>query len=661
MAAAHDPFTGVEPDSTTLRLAFAALLLATLLAGLLCTFPELSFDIWWHLRTGRLIVDEGRIPTTDPFSYTAQGRPWVTHEWLAEVLFHGVHRLGGMSTLVLLKAAAGAIALLLSAAAGLAGGGRARLPAAALGVLLAGPLLQPRAFVRPHMLTALQLGAVLLCLRRASVDGRRGWIVALVPIFMLWANLHCGFVIGLGVVGLYWLGEAFEPGTAGHQAGWRRLRSRLPWLGAILAASLVNPHTVRAALYPFELVARREVREAIVELRSIFHPAYSGALFLKVLAATAIIAAALLWHERRRLRWSLVLPTVALALLAVRTLRGLSELAVVVPALIAAHGAWLGKTRAMARSVAAAVVALALVGSVAAIRWGVPMGADPPRRIGLGSDDANRPEAATRFLAEVAPPGRVFNILAFGGWFIHELWPQREVFIDGRLDVYPSGFLAAYTGIMATGEGWDEAVAGHRITFAVVDYVDHPERDVGLRAILRGDGDWVVVCFSDNALVYARRVPANAELIERFGCPFDPSLRTPAALAAWLADATPAEVARAAGAVERMLPFAPRAAMPRAILVEMLQRLAELALVDGRSADAVLRLEQVLAVEPASHLAHMRLGILRASAGDLAAARRHLETARSLRPDDPAVHANLRQLDSFEQRQQPVPPSDPGP
>jgi hypothetical protein len=173
----HDPAPGANPapGGATERLALAALLLATVLSGLLCVFPELDFDLWWHLRTGRLIVEERSIPTADPFTFTAEGRPWVTHEWLAEVLFYGVHELGGIDALVLMKAVIAALALLLSAAAGLSGDGRSRLAAAAVGVLAAAPLLQPRAFVRPHMLTALLLGAVLLCLRREAVTRQRVW------------------------------------------------------------------------------------------------------------------------------------------------------------------------------------------------------------------------------------------------------------------------------------------------------------------------------------------------------------------------------------------------------------------------------------------------------------------------------------------------------
>ena len=42
-------------------------------------------DLWWHLRTGQLIVETGHVPHSDPFSFTRAGHAWVSHEWLSEV------------------------------------------------------------------------------------------------------------------------------------------------------------------------------------------------------------------------------------------------------------------------------------------------------------------------------------------------------------------------------------------------------------------------------------------------------------------------------------------------------------------------------------------------------------------------------------------------
>src|SRR3982074_2351537 len=52
-------------------------------------------DFWWHLRTGQLILDSHALIGADPFTYTAGGHQWVMHEWLTEVMFAGLYRVGG--------------------------------------------------------------------------------------------------------------------------------------------------------------------------------------------------------------------------------------------------------------------------------------------------------------------------------------------------------------------------------------------------------------------------------------------------------------------------------------------------------------------------------------------------------------------------------------
>src|SRR5580698_7861486 len=86
----------------------ALLLSLPALAFLLCCSPMADFDIWWHLRTGQLIVETGAVPRVDLFTYTNATRPWIDVAWLYEVGVALLYRLGGTSALVLLKAVAGA-------------------------------------------------------------------------------------------------------------------------------------------------------------------------------------------------------------------------------------------------------------------------------------------------------------------------------------------------------------------------------------------------------------------------------------------------------------------------------------------------------------------------------------------------------------------------
>jgi Flp pilus assembly protein TadD len=689
----------------------SALVVGIGLAGFLSFTPALDTDVWWHLATGRWILAGKGIPTTDPFTFTAFGRPWITHEWLSGVLFYVLSRAGGVNVLVFLKALLAALAIGASALAALVGARpRSRLAGAAVGALLAAPLMAPRAFVRPHMITALFLGLLLLLLRLESGSGRRVWRVLLVPFFCLWANLHSGFVLGFALLLLYWAGDAiaarsrdFDPKT---RPAWRE---RGYVLLLAFAGSLVNPHHIHAHLYPFHLIARPEVRANIVELRSIFHPAYRGAFFLKALIATGATGAILLLGARRRLVWSLLLPGLFFWILGLASIRGLSEFAALLPALFGAHAGWLSARRRLEPAVCVAVIVLGVGGAAYAALHGTPMGLDGNQRIGLAIEPGSRPASAARFLRETRPAGHLFNLLSYGGYLIDQVGPETKVFIDGRLDIYPPGFLDAYARMMETGKGWKETVDRYDITVAVVNFVPNAESDRGVRAMLRNDPDWACVLAGDYTLVYARRDARNKKILDRYAIGFDPSMRSRDFIGEFTAKASQEDVDGTLAALDAMhrvapeeiapslfagqildrigrgaeaIPCARRAlrldpsSMPlRMFLAGVLERADSLAAArtvlvgilaeDDRNVpalsllamvergeehgeEAIRLLERAAAIDPWNPEIQVRLGVTMAEAGRLDEGRRHLQKALQLRPNDPSALRNMQVLDAMQ-------------
>src|SRR3990172_10138454 len=93
------PFALALPALDGAGLALALVCVGLVSVGLLhFTDP----DYWWHLRTGRLIVETGAVPQEDPFSFTAAGNGWLAPEWLADVLIFGPQAGGGWALLTLL-------------------------------------------------------------------------------------------------------------------------------------------------------------------------------------------------------------------------------------------------------------------------------------------------------------------------------------------------------------------------------------------------------------------------------------------------------------------------------------------------------------------------------------------------------------------------------
>jgi len=59
-------------------------------------------DFWWHIKVGRDIWQTQYWPSTDIYSYTAYGTPWIAYEWFGELILSGVAGLGGVIPLFVL-------------------------------------------------------------------------------------------------------------------------------------------------------------------------------------------------------------------------------------------------------------------------------------------------------------------------------------------------------------------------------------------------------------------------------------------------------------------------------------------------------------------------------------------------------------------------------
>ena len=60
-------------------------------------------DYFWHLATGRYIVQNGSIPAQDVFSYPTLGQPWLVTEWGWDVLTYEIFNVSGYTGLSVLN------------------------------------------------------------------------------------------------------------------------------------------------------------------------------------------------------------------------------------------------------------------------------------------------------------------------------------------------------------------------------------------------------------------------------------------------------------------------------------------------------------------------------------------------------------------------------
>src|ERR1700680_3370870 len=210
---------------------------------ILALFPVTSIirdpDFWWHLRAGQLIVDNGALLGTDPFTYTVSSHAWTMHEWLSEVFFAVVQRAGGLGPIVLVLSIVtwiGLVCILLRAA--MRAPNRFVLGMGMLLAVIAGyPIWGPRVQMVTFCFSALTL---LLVERHLVRGGRAIWL--LVPIFLVWSNLRSGFISGLRFIAVVIVAE-----LAGRRFGLPdiesppQVRFLIPVIAACAVVSMVNP------------------------------------------------------------------------------------------------------------------------------------------------------------------------------------------------------------------------------------------------------------------------------------------------------------------------------------------------------------------------------------------------------------------------------------
>lgn len=467
----------------------APLLLLTPLVLLMVAsffFVETDPDYWWHLRTGRLIVETRAVPHTDSYSFTARGQPWVTQEWLTEVLLYTVQRVAGYAGNVALFGVIGAgAALLVYATCRRRGLGE---PAAALLMCWSFALGFRLANVRPQLITALLLAASAYLLTRYR-QGARWALWPFPPLLLLWVNLHGGFIIGLGLLGLTLAGETIA-----------KLRRRdhaplTPLLAVTLASSaatLLNPGGPATLLYPLTYASGTNASSRyVLEWQSPnFHDrgmlvfAFSLALGLALgIAARPLGPTDLLW-------------ALTFALLGLQSTRHVPLYGIIVTPLLGARllavAPGLGRPLARWRRPGSLAITWALIPLI--VLAGAKATAEgQPLQWGREPSPAGYPVAAADYLAGHELAGNLFNQYRWGGYLIYRLYPRYPVYVDGRADPFSDRVIDDYRAITRLDPGWQALLGRYGVALAVIEnespLAGAPRADPTWRELARGDVD----------------------------------------------------------------------------------------------------------------------------------------------------------------------------
>lgn len=471
----------------------------------LMLLPVESYDLWFHLATGRQILHTHAIPRFDPFSYTAPG-PWQNHEWLADVFLYALFSLANLPGLIVAKAA---LVSLTFSFLFVATAPRSQYQGATsfLFTLVAFAASVGSLDVRPEIASLVLFSLFVLYWNalKQQPNALVKWRRTLPPLMMLWANCHGGFIAGLVFFGL---GVAAE-GVAHRRGRSPRLgpaalrEAACLWLACIVAC-LVNPYGWRVFAYPLnyalgsEHYATTRVIEWLPPDLTQF-PTWAFALLLASVLALLVC--------RRRFVYlsdvALLLIFGAVSVLHRRSIPYFALAAIpVASSLMGTYPEMIERLKGRHRR--KALVAVLCGGWLVFSLWA------GTRLSTLRKQPIRKelfPSEAAQFILMNHLPQPMFNEYRFGGFLIWKLHPYYKVFIDGRADVYGESLLREYDATISARNTARDNLRRYGINMVVIS------NNTELARRLESDSNWQHLYRDDTSVIYLRRNPENERFI----------------------------------------------------------------------------------------------------------------------------------------------------
>lgn len=482
------------------------ILLAAIFWGIAASGPKiLNFDgdLPRHLLTGSLILESRQVPQFDLFSYRTTNKPGIPHEWLAQVLFFISYDLMGLSGVVLLTAVIITVTWLLIYEQTFAHSGS--LFSAILFTSLAIGASLIHVLPRPHLFTYLLTAIWIIVLERIRKGQAHIWW--LLPLLMLlWVNLHGMFVLGIIILGIYFIGGMLDDSPL----IWLKSSTGKSMLAAgmlALFASLFSPSRIKIWETIFTLGSNTYITARIPEYQSAnFHQPETWPFILILLLLIISFA-----RNVTKTPWSHVLLVAAFTGVALYTSR-MIPLFAIISAPIAAKSladwirleypesryATIEKNIARINASSNGFIWIPIVAIMVAVLFQAGRTIDPQSR-GNVFDDRFFPVQATAWLATHPQSGNMFNEFDWGGYLLLNLWPAQQIFMDGHTHIYGEELTREYEQVVTLSKGWENIFTKYNIEWVIM------RANAPLINALASSGTWSIAYQDNTATILIRK------------------------------------------------------------------------------------------------------------------------------------------------------------
>lgn len=423
----------------------------------------INADLGRHIKNG-----ENFLVTNNFYSYTQPNFPAINHHWGSGVIFNIIHKLFGFIGLSIFNILLYLIIILIFF---LIAKKISNFNYAVFFTLIALPLIAYRTEIRPEIFSFLLLAIFFYVL----IFKKPLWI--LIPLQILWVNLHIFFVFSFVLVACFWI--------------FNRNKKYIILLLGLFLSSLINPFFIRGLIEPFLIF--KDYAYMIAENQPIWFmqkrfPSNLLYLYFEFLILISIISA--FFSKKKN---NIILFFFALA--GAFMIRMMPIFALFFVPIVAGNFYYKWKKINLTwLSIALGIILLLSV-----------------NRSGLGL--VTKVNASAEFYKSNNIQGNVFNNYDIGGYLIfHDI----KVFVDNRPEAYSPKLLKTYQDAQKDEEIWQEL--NNKYNFNAIYFYRHDYTENAQPFLIKRieDPDWSPVLVDDYALILLKRNNINKEIINKY-------------------------------------------------------------------------------------------------------------------------------------------------
>lgn len=463
---------------------------------------SINEDLGRHLLLGEIITSSQSVPKTNLLSYTYPNFEFINTSWLSAAVFYAVTSFGGYNLLLLFSTGIAAIACFIQV-----NYLQKKVSSLALicGMSLYLVLLSARTDVRPEIFSMVFISLFLVVLFSFR-ESQSKLLFLLIPAQILWVNFHIYFITGPLLILLFLVNEVIE----GKKLVSRKIKTLLIVFIGSIAATVVNPHGLKGAVYP--LVFFKNYGFPVTENQNIYLLLQtfnnSGLVFPVIIAFVSVL---LIIIVRRKVSPIYILLLAVFSIAMVISFRNilLFVFGTFIPfvTVISIVGQkYSQKLKMLPRTFPYFLHALFLFLILIVILRSIQV-----HSIGFGINEKGKPSVDYILQNEIQGP--IFNDFNMGSYLSFRVYPQL-IYIDGRPEAYPSKFFkSTYLPMQKDPTIFEKADGAFNFNAVITTHYDGFAVRNNLLEYLVEKSDYALVHIDPYALVFLKRNETNENLI----------------------------------------------------------------------------------------------------------------------------------------------------